>query len=273
MLTKKEIEFFNENSYLRLEQVFPPAEAEALDRELAYVIETFVTPTKGWQGPWRKDKQYLNDEEEEKTELFGAKELQHYGPAWTRAIFNERLVESIADLIGPELEFQQQTLHAKGPEFGAPFPMHQDYPFYPHEDDRFIAVLVYVDTATEENGCITFLAGSHKLGGLEHLHLGGAPHLPTDQYRIEDAVSVPANAGDAVLMSINTIHGSAVNRTDKMRRLVRFGYRNPRNRQLSGQGLGRPGIMVQGLRPKVDGIEIDPYGPWRGEPTPVPAQP
>ena len=45
-------------------------------------------------------------------------------------------------------------------------------------------------------------------------------------------------------------------------RLVRFGYRNPRNRQLAGQALGRPGLMVYGVRPKVEGVEIKPYGVW-----------
>jgi hypothetical protein len=43
---------------------------------------------------------------------------------------------------------------------------------------------------------------------------------------------------------------------------VRFGYRNPRNRQLAGQALGRPGLMVYGVRPKVEGVEIKPYGVW-----------
>jgi hypothetical protein len=44
---------------------------------------------------------------------------------------------------------------------------------------------------------------------------------------------------------------------------VRFGYRNPRNRQLAGQALGRPGLMVYGVRPKVEGVEIKPYGVWQ----------
>lgn len=261
MLTKEEIAFFNENSYLRMKGVYSPDEVDAMSRELDYVIENFVTPSKGWQGPWRKDSQYLSDDEESKTMLAGIKELQHFSPAWAHAILNQRLAASIAALIGPEVELQQVTLHAKGPEYGAPFPMHQDHPFYPHEDDRFIDALVHVDAGTEENGCIKFLPGSHKLGPLQHLR-NGSHHLPTDEYPIEDAVSVPADAGDVVLFSINTIHGSAVNRTKEWRRLVRLGYRNPRNKQLGGQAFGRPGIMVYGVRPKVEGVEINPYGLW-----------
>ena len=242
MLTPEQVAFFNENSYLRLEQVFSPDEVAALDRELSYVMETFIVPTKGWTGPWRKDKQYLTEEEEEKSLLSATHELQLYSPAWGHAIYNPRLVGAVADLIGPEVELHHVTLHAKGPEFGTPFPMHQDYPFYPHQDGRFIDAIVHVDAATEENGCLKFLRGSHQLGALEHLR-NGSPHLPTDQYRIEDAVSCPANTGDVVLFSIHTIHGSSLNRTKQWRRVVRLGYRNPRNRQLSGQAHGRPGLM------------------------------
>ena len=71
MLTKEEIAFFNENSYLRMKGVYSPDEVDAMSRELDHVIENFVTPSKGWQGPWRKDSQYLSDDEESKTMLAG----------------------------------------------------------------------------------------------------------------------------------------------------------------------------------------------------------
>jgi ectoine hydroxylase-related dioxygenase (phytanoyl-CoA dioxygenase family) len=123
--------------------------------------------------------------------------------------------------------------------------------------------LVHLDNADERSGCLKFLAGSHKLGPLEHI-IGPdtAPHLPPDTYRLEDAVAVPARAGDVILFHLWTIHGSSVNHSDGWRRLVRLGFRDPRNRQVGGQAFGRPGIMVKGARPKVEGVEIDVYGNW-----------
>ncbi|HZO90382.1 MAG TPA: phytanoyl-CoA dioxygenase family protein, partial [Chthonomonadaceae bacterium] len=75
------------------------------------------------------------------------------------------------------------------------------------------------------------------------------PHLPTDKYRLQDAVSCPAKAGDVVAFSIYTVHGSEINRTDRWRRLVRAGYRDPLNKQIGGYALGRAGLMVRGVRP------------------------
>ena len=63
-----------------------------------------------------------------------------------------------------------------------------------------------------------------------------------------------------VFFSIHTIHGSALNRKPTWRRVMRLGYRDPHNRQLSGQGYGRPGLMVHGLRPKLDDTPLSVYG-------------
>ena len=182
-----------------------------------------------------------------------------HAPAWARAILNPRLAASVADLIGPEVEFHHRVLHAKGPEFGTPFPMHQDNPFYEHTDGRYLDALVHVDAATEENGCLKFLAGSHRLGPLRHVQ-EGAPHLPPDEYPLASAVSCPAEAGDVILFSIYTIHGSALNRTSGWRRLVRISYRNPANLQVAGAYLGRAGVMVQGIRPRLEGVTVDQNG-------------
>lgn len=258
-LSESDAAFFDEHGFLRLEGVFSRHEIHGLSDELEYIMQHWTSPGRGWEGPWRK--QYLTAEQEMKAQLSAIHELQCYSAAFARAMLQPAMVEAVADLIGPEVELHHMTLHAKAPEFGTPFPMHQDNPFYPHADGRYVDALIHVDAATEANGCLKFLAGSHKLGALEHVKVG-SPHLPPERYRIEDAVSCPAEAGDVILFSIYTIHGSALNGTPDWRRLVRLGYRNPRNRQTGGQAMGRPGIMVHGVRPKEGAEKIDVYGNW-----------
>jgi ectoine hydroxylase-related dioxygenase (phytanoyl-CoA dioxygenase family) len=169
-----------------------------------------------------------------------------------------RLVEAVSDLLGPTVELHHSTLHIKPPQSGHPFPMHQDNPFYSHTNGDYVDVLVHLDDTRHENGEIRFLAGSHKLGPLAHVtQLADGtpctPHLPTDQYRLEDTVPVAAKRGDVVFFSIYTIHGSYINTTRQPRRLVRLGYRHPENVQVFGQSLGRPGLMVRGYRKRREG--------------------
>lgn len=258
VLTAEQLAFFQEHSYVRLEGVFDPGELGALSAELDYVIDRFVVPGKGWSGPWRE--KYLSKEQNEKSQLAATHEMEQYSAALSRAILHPRLAGAVADLIGPNVEFHHMTLHAKGPEFGTPFPLHQDHPFYPHSDGRYIDAILHIDAGTEENGCLKFVPGSHRLGALQHVR-EGSPHLPPDEYPFSSAVSCPAAAGDVVLFSIHTIHGSAVNRTPHWRRFVRIGYRNPENLQTGGQAMGRPGWMVWGVRPKIEGVTVKPYAP------------
>ena len=96
------------------------------------------------------------------------------------------------------------------------------------------------------------MAGSHKSGYLSHVTQTEegpcTPHLPTDEYKLEDTEPVPAKRGDVVFFNIMTVHGSYINQTDRNRRMVRIGYRDPDNIQFAGQSVDRPGWMLSGMR-------------------------
>jgi phytanoyl-CoA hydroxylase len=250
MLTRDQVTFYNEHGYLRIPQLFTPDEIDELADELDRLVHDWAITDQGWTGPWRKG--YMNEETERKSKLTAMHDLQFYSAPWMRAVTGRKIAEAMSDLLGPNVELHHSTMHIKPPESGHPFPMHQDSPFYEHESGAYVDVLVHLDDTRHENGEIRFLDGSHKLGKLEHITQTAdgpcSPHLPTDKYRLEDTVPVPAQRGDIVCFNIYTIHGSYLNTTDKPRRLVRVGYRDPLNVQLAGQSCDRPGLMVAGYR-------------------------
>jgi ectoine hydroxylase-related dioxygenase (phytanoyl-CoA dioxygenase family) len=251
MLSAEQIDDFNENGYLRIPQVYTPEEVGAMERELDQLIQDWATTNMGWTGPWRQV--YMSPDVEQRSMLTHLHDLHFYSEAWCRAVTHPRLTEALADLLGPNVELHHTTLHIKPPETGMPFPLHQDSPFYRHEGFGYVDAIVHLDDTNDENGCLRFVPGSHKQGHIEHItEVNGepcSPHLPTDQWRLEDTVACPARAGDAVAFSIYTVHGSYINRTDRLRRLVRLGYRDPMNKQVAGQSLGRAGLVVRGVRP------------------------
>jgi ectoine hydroxylase-related dioxygenase (phytanoyl-CoA dioxygenase family) len=252
MLTQEQVAFFHENGYLRIPAVYSKEETRKMSDELDRLIQEWSTTNVGWTGPWRQV--YMSPDVEKRSKLTHLHDLHFYSEAWCRAVSSPRMAEAMADLLGPNVELHHTTLHCKPPETGMPFPMHQDSPFYRHEGFGYVDAIVHVDDATRENGCLKFLPGSHKQGHLDHVlknpdGTGCSPHLPTDKYRLKDAVECPAEAGDVVAFSVYTIHGSEINGTDRWRRLVRVGYRDPLNKQIAGQSLGRAGLMVHGTRP------------------------
>lgn len=288
MLTQEEIQSFHEKGFLRLEQVYSPDEIGAMSEELDYLIQTFATWEAAWPGPWRGE---YAPGQEDSVKLVFIQELHLYSSSWARGVMNPRLAGALSALLDSDaVELHHSNLHAKPPSAGAPFPMHQDFVFFPHGDGRLILALVHLDDADEARGCIKFLPGSHKLGPVKHIigtrwappwpqhilehHLrmfqpygefidsDTPPYLPTDQYPLQDAVSVHAKAGDVVLFHLWTAHYSAVNQSGHWRRVVRVGYRHPASRQTSGEFMGRPGVIVRGIRPPVEGLQINVYGHW-----------
>ena len=256
MLTQEQINFYNENGYLHVPQVFNPTEIGQLSDELDRLVQEWAFTSEGWTGPWRQV--YMNRETEKKSKLTAMHDLQFYSAPWMWAVTNSPLIEVVGDILGANVELHHSTLHIKPPQSGHPFPMHQDNPFYGHTNGQYMDVLVHLDDTFHENGEIRFLAGSNKLGALEHVTkmpdgTPCSPHLPTDQYALEDTVPVPAKRGDVVLFNIYTIHGSYINTTKQPRRLIRVGYRDPENTQIYGQSCGRPGLMVRGYRSRHQG--------------------
>jgi phytanoyl-CoA hydroxylase len=254
MLTTEQVDYYDEHGFLLIPRLFTTRETDELADELDRLVSGWCIPEPGWTGDWRKE--YMSDAVEKRARLVALHDLQFYSGAWCRAVCNARLVDAVRDLIGPVVEFHHSTMHVKPPETGMPFPMHQDWPFYPHRDQRYVDVLVHLDDTSHDNGEIRFLDGSHKWGVLDHVVRTGegpcTPHLPTDRYRLEDSVAVPARRGDVVCFNICTAHGSYINRTQRPRRMVRLGYRHPDNRQIDGQSLRRPGLIVRGVRPRAE---------------------
>ena len=255
-LTEEQVDFYHQHGYLHLPAVFSTDEIARMAAELDWQIDTWAAKGPGWSGPWRRV--YMPAEVERRSKLIALHDLHRYSKAWCDAVTHPRLAGAIADLIGPNLELHHTTLHAKPPETGHPFPMHQDWAFYQHANGRYIDCLIHLDDTDDTNGCIRFLDGSHRGGARQHVikNPDGSPctpHLPTDDWDIEDTVPVPAKRGDVVAFSIHMIHGSRINRTDAVRRIVRVGYRDPENVQTAGQSHGRPGLMVWGMRPRTDG--------------------
>jgi len=263
-LTPEQIAFYREHGYLHIPRVFSASETIRLREELDWMIREWANVGVGWTGPWRHA--LMDIETEAKSKLIAMHDLQYYSHPWLHAVTKPAIAEMMSQLLagdsepdGAPVELHHSTMHVKPPETGHPFPMHQDLAFYDHQDGRYVDTLVHLNDTCHANGEIRFIDGSHKLGPLEHIRSfindkgeteGCTPHLPWTRFRLEDTVPVPAKAGDLVIFNIYTVHGSYMNTTSEMRRLVRVGYKHPDNRQVRGQSANRPNLMVRGRRPR-----------------------
>jgi phytanoyl-CoA hydroxylase len=237
--------FYRENGYLLVKAVFGPEEVEALrdgvDRILERAAGSGADRNHAWAG---SDQQLV---------LKGFHDLPYHDAVFLRAVSQPRLVAALVEAIGPNVQLHHTKMLVKPPENGAPFPMHQDYPYFPHARHTVVAASVHLDDTDEENGCLHVLPASHLKGPLDDT--GESHALDHAEYPLEAGVAVTAEAGDVLLFNYLTIHGSGVNRSDRVRRNVLFQYRDPSDEPVLAED-GREshvdwgqGLMVAGHNP------------------------
>ncbi len=238
MSTDTDVAFYREHGYLLCREVYDAAEVEELRTAIQGILDGVAgTPddaNHAWSGL------------AEEAVLKGFHDVQYHDAAFTRAASNPRLVGVLTRVIGPDVQLHHTKMLVKPPEQGAPFPMHQDYPYFPHTRHSVVAASVHLDDTNEENGCLRVVAGSHRQGPLE-------AHGPSNTLEVplEDGEPLPARAGDVLLFSYLTIHGSGVNASAAARRNVLFQYRDPADEPILLDGVEQhvdwgQGLMVAG---------------------------
>ncbi|MDE0594786.1 MAG: phytanoyl-CoA dioxygenase family protein [Roseibacillus sp.] len=135
-----------------------------------------------------------------------------------------RVVDRVEDLLEDEVYHYHSKMILKDAKVGGAWAWHQDYGYWYQNGLLFpdlASVMIAVDDATQENGCLQVLKGSHKLGRLNHILTGdqaGAEmeHVEEARKRLE-LVHCEMKAGDALYFHSNTLHCSAANLSDHSR--------------------------------------------------------
>jgi ectoine hydroxylase-related dioxygenase (phytanoyl-CoA dioxygenase family) len=135
------------------------------------------------------------------------------------------------DLVGSErVAVFTDKLNLKRPREGSGFRWHQDSPYWNHfcsHIDRLPNVMLALDDASERNGCLRVVRGSHRAGLLPGLEgQGRLGPLFTDPRAFDASQQVPAEvpAGSLIFFSPHTVHGSLPNDSALMRRACVLTY-------------------------------------------------
>jgi ectoine hydroxylase-related dioxygenase (phytanoyl-CoA dioxygenase family) len=111
---------------------------------------------------------------------------------------------------------------------GSAKPLHQDNSYFRVTPmDGGVTCWLAVDDATIENGCMNYVAGSHKLGLIPHKDIPNTPHrVPADGIPIGPETPVPVPAGSAIFHHLLTLHSSKANNSPHARRAWALHYVN-----------------------------------------------
>ena len=149
---------------------------------------------------------------------------------------SERVVNSMEDLLGGEIYHYHSKMILKEPKVGGAWAWHQDYGYwydYACLYPLLASCLIAVDPATRDNGCLQVLAGSHRMGRIEHGikgdQTGADPERVAAIEQQLETVHVTLDPGDAIFFHCNLLHRSDANTTPDPRWALICCYNAARN--------------------------------------------
>lgn len=141
---------------------------------------------------------------------------------------SSKVLDRIESLIGSSFNLHHSKLNMKPARVGSSVEWHQDLAFFPHTNDDLVTMLIYLDEATEQNGCLQVLPRHHSHYFNHALPDGSFAGLITEDIdggQFGRPMPLAAPAGSVIFMHCITPHSSLPNRSARPRRTLIFEYR------------------------------------------------
>ena len=247
LISSHRIQQYHELGYFTVEGLFTPDEVEGVRNEITKIVARYPDDP---QGMIEFEPSVENGENTPEELELGVRKLGNvarHNAFFRNLAFHPKMVEIAATLLGPDLKLLQSILLLKPPHFGGAKIWHQDNAYFRREPNHIVGFWVACDDATVQNGCMHVIPGSHTLGIVEHGGLKndyGAVRTPS----VEEAVSIPLNAGDALMFHGELLHSTPPNTTATRRRSIQYHYASSKCRRTEGWELYkvRPEAHVTG---------------------------
>ncbi len=230
-LSPAQIATYQEDGILVINDVFPPEEIAALRAQVDACQATSAYRSQAG--------------------TFHCLGITEQHPSFLALARDPRLMALLIPLIGPDIILMHSKLVSKPllADHG-PVAWHQDGAFFPHTNGDVPTVMVMLDDATVDNGCLHMIPGSHRLGYLDH-HNEDGWFCGESQRRVweehpEQVVPITPRLGGVSIHHPLMLHGSPANRSGAPRRGLAFACRAADSMQLGDVIWSETGLVLHG---------------------------
>jgi ectoine hydroxylase-related dioxygenase (phytanoyl-CoA dioxygenase family) len=218
-LSKDEINFYNDQGYLLVEDVI----SENQHKEMLALVDGFFEKSK-----MIKENDNIFDLEDghssDNPRLKRIKQPHQHSQFFWDIIKESKIEEILRDLLGDNVSLKTSKLNTKAPGGGAAVEWHQDWAFYPHTNDNVLALGLMLNDVDIDNGPLMVIPESHKGPVLSHFNNGvfcGAIDPDDSDFDMSKAVTLTGKARSMTIHHARTLHGSSPNNSNRDR-LVLF---------------------------------------------------
>lgn len=210
---------FEEKGYYLAKGVFKQEEIALLEQDFDKIVAQLDESGEQIDATWQGEGVQTIAKKTDR--IVHTHNVHKYSSAWMKAMFHPKFLELTTAILGENVILHHNKLFQKPASEGSPFPMHQDWSYFPTVKDSMIAGIIHVSAATDQMGCLRVYEGSHRLG--RQKGTSGQEEKTSDllqQYPIQKAKVIEAEPGDVLFFHYFTLHGSMPNRSPETRKTV-----------------------------------------------------
>lgn len=212
---------FTERGFVKLEGLYAPADVARLVA-LTEAVTARAHGIPGEDGVFDVEDSHRPD----RPRVRRIKKPHEVDPLYWEYACYQPLVTAVQALIGEDLRLHHSKVNLKSARFGSPLEWHQDWAFIPHTNVSLCIAAVMLDPVEDDNGPMLVIPGSHKGGLISHHDEDGwfAAAIPPEKLDLAAAETLTGPPGTVTLHHPLLVHGSALNRSAKERRLLFYEY-------------------------------------------------
>lgn len=252
-LSAEQVAFFHEQGYVSGIRVLDEAQCDRLCEEL----EALVEPAHPGRELFYEF--HSNESSTPGTVLLHALGAWRIAPGFHDLLWHPAITVPAAQLLEGAVRFWHDQLFCKPARDGGVVAWHQDYSYWTRTRPlAHLTCWIGLDRATRDNGCLEYVAGSHRWNLLPITGLAGDMQAirqviePEQAAALERPVRIELERGCATFHHPLMVHGSRENRTDAPRRATVVNFL-------------RDGVASDSDDPPLRGVPPIPRGaPMRG---------
>lgn len=208
---------FARDGYYLATGVYSDDTLDALEQDFDRIVHQLQTGGEDVNARWGGET--MDKLDGGKSTVVHTHSVHRYSSVWLRAMLQEPFLDVTRAILGPDVLLHHTKLFHKPPREGAPFPMHQDWWYFPTKDNTMIAATLFLSDANAESGGFSVYPGSHRLGRVDN-SAGLQKSEMLEKYPLDKATPITAQRGDILFFSYFTLHGSTPNRSQNPRKTV-----------------------------------------------------
>ena len=219
-VTSEQVRFYQDRGYILIEDFLTPDELEQWREAVSEAVEARESRRLADREAAGSDNYYDN--------VFVQRiNLWQDNDKVRQLMLDERLGRMAAKLAGVDgVRIWHDQALWKQP-WGNPTAWHLDNPYWSFYSRHAISIWVALDDATQQNGCLYFLPGSHKDATYDNVGIGenmADLFKVYPQWRKTEPACGAMKAGDCSFHNGLTGHGAGANMTPHWRRAMTCGY-------------------------------------------------